>query len=205
MKGIIGKKLGMTQVFKEDGTLVPVTVVESQGMKIVQIKTEGKEGYNSIQIGFGEIKDKNVNKPKKGHFSKAQVENKRMLKEFRIDNPEEFEIGQEIKVDMFEEGEIVDVEGTSKGKGFQGAIKRHNHSRGPETHGSKYHRAVGSLGASAHPARVFKNKKLPGHMGHEKVTVKNLEIVKVDLEKNLLLIKGAVPGPKKGTVIIRKK
>ncbi len=205
MKGIIGKKLGMTQVFKEDGTLVPVTVVESQGMKIVQIKTEGKEGYNSIQIGFGEIKDKNVNKPKKGHFSKAQVENKRMLKEFRIDNPEEFEIGQEIKVDLFEEGEIVDVEGTSKGKGFQGAIKRHNHSRGPETHGSKYHRAVGSLGASAHPARVFKNKKLPGHMGHEKVTVKNLEIVKVDLEKNLLLIKGAVPGPKKGTVIIRKK
>lgn len=205
MKGIIGKKLGMTQVFKEDGTLVPVTVVESQGMKVVQIKTEGKEGYNSIQIGFGEIKDKNVNKPKKGHFSKAQVENKRMLKEFRIDNPEEFEIGQEIKVDLFEEGEIVDVEGTSKGKGFQGSIKRHNHSRGPETHGSKYHRAVGSLGASAHPARVFKNKKLPGHMGHEKVTVKNLEIVKVDLEKNLLLIKGAVPGPKKGTVIIRKK
>ncbi len=205
MKGIIGKKLGMTQVFKEDGTLVPVTVVESQGMKVVQIKTEGKEGYNSIQIGFGEIKDKNVNKPKKGHFSKAQVENKRMLKEFRIDNPEEFEIGQEIKVDLFEEGEIVDVEGTSKGKGFQGAIKRHNHSRGPETHGSKYHRAVGSLGASAHPARVFKNKKLPGHMGHEKVTVKNLEIVKVDLEKNLLLVKGAVPGPKKGTVIIRKK
>jgi len=205
MKGIIGKKLGMTQVFKEDGTLVPVTVVESQGMKVVQIKTEGKEGYNSVQIGFGKIKDKNVNKPKKGHFSKAQVENKRILKEFRIDNPEEFEIGQEIKVDIFEAGEIVDVEGTSKGKGFQGAIKRHNHSRGPETHGSKYHRAVGSLGASAHPARVFKNMKLPGHMGHEKVTVKNLEIVKVDLEKNLLLIKGAVPGPKKGTVIIRKK
>ncbi|HCX03866.1 MAG: 50S ribosomal protein L3 [Tissierellales bacterium] len=205
MKGIIGKKLGMTQVFKEDGTLVPVTVVESQGMKVVQIKTEGKEGYNSLQIGFGDIKDKNVNKPKKGHFSKAQVENKRMLKEFRIDNPEEFEIGQEIKVDIFEEGEIVDVEGTSKGKGFQGNIKRHNQSRGPETHGSKYHRAVGSMGASAHPARVFKTKKLPGHMGHEKVTVKNLEIVKVDLEKNLLLIKGAVPGPKKGTVIVRKK
>lgn len=205
MKGIIGKKLGMTQVFKEDGTLVPVTVVESQGMKVVQIKTEGKEGYNSVQIGFGDIKDKNVNKPKKGHFSKAQVENKRMLKEFRIDNPEEFEIGQEIKVDIFEEGEIVDVEGTSKGKGFQGNIKRHNQSRGPETHGSKYHRAVGSMGASAHPARVFKTKKLPGHMGHEKVTVKNLEIVKVDLEKNLLLIKGAVPGPKKGTVIVRKK
>jgi large subunit ribosomal protein L3 len=205
MKGIIGKKLGMTQVFKEDGTLVPVTVVESQGMKVVQIKTEGKEGYNSLQIGFGDIKDKNVNKPKKGHFSKAQVENKRMLKEFRIDNPEEFEIGQEIKVDIFEEGEIVDVEGTSKGKGFQGNIKRHNQSRGPETHGSKYHRAVGSMGASAHPARVFKTKKLPGHMGHEKVTVKNLEIVKVYLEKNLLLIKGAVPGPKKGTVIVRKK
>ncbi|MFO7886747.1 MAG: 50S ribosomal protein L3 [Eubacteriales bacterium] len=205
MKGIIGKKLGMTQIFKEDGTLVPVTVVESKGMKIIQIKTQGKEGYDSIQIGFGEIKDKNVNKPKKGHFGKAQVENKRILKEFRIDNPEEFEIGQEIKVDLFEEGEIVDVEGTSKGKGFQGPIKRHNQSRGPETHGSKYHRAVGSLGASAHPARVFKNKKLPGHMGHEKVTVKNLEIVKVDLEKNLLLIKGAVPGPKKGTVIIRKK
>jgi large subunit ribosomal protein L3 len=174
-------------------------------MKVVQIKTEGKEGYNSLQIGFGDIKDKNVNKPKKGHFSKAQVENKRMLKEFRIDNPEEFEIGQEIKVDIFEEGEIVDVEGTSKGKGFQGNIKRHNQSRGPETHGSKYHRAVGSMGASAHPARVFKTKKLPGHMGHEKVTVKNLEIVKVDLEKNLLLIKGAVPGPKKGTVIVRKK
>ncbi len=205
MKGILGKKLGMTQVFKEDGTLVPVTVIESNGMKVVQIKTEGKEGYNSVQVGFGDIKDKNVNKPKKGHFSKAQVENKRKLKEFKIDNPDDFEIGQEVKVDIFEEGEIVDVEGISKGKGFQGNIKRHNQSRGPETHGSKYHRAVGSMGASAHPARVFKTKKLPGHMGHEKVTVKNLEIVKIDLEKNLLLVKGAVPGPKKGTVVVKKK
>jgi large subunit ribosomal protein L3 len=205
MKGLLGKKVGMTQVFKEDGTLVPVTVIESKGMQVVQIKTEGKEGYNSVQVGFGDIKEKNVNKPKKGHFSKSKVENKRMLKEFKIDNPDDFEIGQEIKVDIFEEGEIVDVEGTSKGKGFQGNIKRHNQSRGPETHGSKYHRAVGSMGASAHPARVFKTKKLPGHMGHEKVTVKNLEIVRVDLDKNLLLVKGAVPGPKKGTVIIKKK
>jgi len=205
MKGILGKKVGMTQIFKEDGTLVPVTVIESKGMQVVQIKTEGKEGYNSVQVGFGDIKEKNVNKPKKGHFSKAKVENKRMLQEFKIDNPEDFEIGQEIKVDIFEEGEIVDVEGTSKGKGFQGNIKRHNQSRGPETHGSKYHRAVGSMGASAHPARVFKTKKLPGHMGHEKVTVKNLEIVRVDLDKNLLLVKGAVPGPKKGKVIIKKK
>ena len=205
MKGLLGKKVGMTQVFKEDGTLVPVTVIESKGMQVVQIKTEGKEGYNSVQVGFGDIKEKNVNKPKKGHFSKAKVENKRMLQEFKIDNPEDFEIGQEIKVDIFEEGEIVDVEGTSKGKGFQGNIKRHNQSRGPETHGSKYHRAVGSMGASAHPARVFKTKKLPGHMGHEKVTVKNLEIVRVDLDKNLLLVKGAVPGPKKGKVIIKKK
>nr|WP_120167043.1 50S ribosomal protein L3 [Thermohalobacter berrensis] len=204
MKGILGKKIGMTQIFRENGEVVPVTVIEAGPVTVVQKKTEEKEGYNSVQVGFEDAKEKKVNKPLKGHFDKSGVNYKKHLTEFRVDNPDDYEVGQEIKADVFEEGDKVDVTGISKGKGFQGAIKRHGQSRGPETHGSKYHRRPGSMGASADPSRVFKGKKLPGHMGHEKVTVANLEVVKVDTERNLLLVKGAVPGPKGGLLTIKE-
>ncbi|WP_069650741.1 50S ribosomal protein L3 [Caloranaerobacter ferrireducens] len=204
MKAILGRKIGMTQVFTEDGLVIPVTVIEAGPVKVVQKKTVEKDGYNAIQVGFSDIKEKKVNKPLKGHFDKAGVEYKRYLREFRVENADEYEVGQEIKADVFSAGDKVDVTGISKGKGFQGVIKRHNQSRGPESHGSKYHRAVGSLGASSFPSRVFKTKKLPGHMGHERVTVQNLEVVKVDAEKNLILIKGAVPGPKGGLLTIKQ-
>lgn len=204
MKAILGRKIGMTQVFTEDGVVVPVTVIEAGPVKVVQKKTVEKDGYNAIQVGYSDIKEKKVNKPLKGHFDKAGVEYKRYLREFRVENVDEYEVGQEIKADVFSAGDKVDVTGISKGKGFQGVIKRHNQSRGPESHGSKYHRAVGSLGASSFPSRVFKTKKLPGHMGHERVTVQNLEIVRVDAEKNLILIKGAVPGPKGGLLTIKQ-
>lgn len=204
MKGILGKKIGMTQIFGEHGVVIPVTVVAAGPMTIVQKKTMETDGYTAIQVGFGDIKEKRVNKPLKGHFEKVSKEYKKYLREFRVDNIDDYEVGQVLKADIFEAGEKIDVTGTSKGKGTQGAIKRHNQSRGPETHGSKYHRASGSLGASAHPARVFKGMKNAGHMGHEQVTVQNLEVVKVDLENNLLLIKGAVPGPKNGFVVVKE-
>ena len=204
MKAIIGKKLGMTQVFKEDGELVPVTVIQSEGMIVVQKKTEEKDGYNAVQLGYGNIKEKNENMPSKGHYKKAGVESKRVLKEFRTDNVDGYEIGQEIKVDIFSDGDKIDIIGTSKGKGTAGPIKRHGHSRGPETHGSKYHRAPGSLGAGTSPGRVFKGMPSAGRMGNERVTVLNLEIVRVDSEKGLILVKGAVPGPKKGIVTLRE-
>lgn len=204
MKAILGKKIGMTQVFKEDGELVPVTVIESDGVIVIQKKTIEKDGYNAIQVGFGKVKEKRVNKPTKGQFEKANVELKRFMKEFKVDNIDDYEVGQKIKVDIFSAGDKIDVIGTSKGKGYAGSIKRHGYSRGPETHGSKYHRASGSLGASAHPARVFKGTKLPGHMGSERITVQNLEVVKVDSERNIILVKGAVPGPKKGLVTIKQ-
>lgn len=204
MKAIIGKKLGMTQVFTEEGNLVPVTVIESQGMVVVQKKTIEKDGYNAIQVGFGKIKEKNVNKPKKGQFAKAGVEVKRLLREFRVENPDDYEVGQSITVDIFANGDKVDATGTSKGKGTAGTVKRHGHRTGPKTHGSKFHRAPGSLGASAYPARVIKGMKAMGRMGNEKVTILNLEIVRVDAERNLLLVKGAVPGPRKGFVTIRE-
>ncbi len=204
MKAIIGRKLGMTQIFKEDGTLVPVTVIESDGMLVVQKKTVEKDGYNAIQVGFGKAKERNVNKPKKGHFAKSNVEVKKLLREFRVDNPDEYEVGQLITVEAFAEGEKVDATGTSKGKGTAGVIKRHGHSRGPETHGSKSHRVTGSLGSSAYPARVIKGMKAAGRMGNEKVTIQNLEVVRVDAEKNLILIKGAIPGPKKGYITIKE-
>lgn len=204
MKKILGKKIGMTQIFEEDGRVIPVTVVEAGPLKVVQIKTMEKDGYNSIQIGYVDIKEKKINKPLKGHFDKAQVEYKKYLREFRVDNPEKYEIGQEIKADVFESGDRVDVVGISKGKGTQGTIKRHGHGRGPETHGSKYHRAVGAMAAASYPGRVFKGKKMSGHMGNQRVTVENLEIVRVDAEKNLLLIKGAVPGPKGGLLTIKE-
>jgi large subunit ribosomal protein L3 len=204
MKAIIGKKIGMTQIFKEDGILVPVTVIESEGMVVVQKKTVEKDGYNAIQVGFGKVKEKNVNQPKKGHFSKSGVEVKRLLREFRVENPDEYEVGQAITVEIFAAGDKVDAIGTSKGKGTAGVIKRHGHSRGPESHGSKSHRVTGSLGSSAYPARVFKGMKAAGRMGNERVTVQNLEIVRVDSERNLLLVKGAIPGPKKGFVTIKE-
>lgn len=204
MKGILGKKIGMTQIFTEDGNVVPVTVVEAGPVFVTQVKTEENDGYNAIQVAFEERKSKRINKPLKGHLDKSGVTPKRYIREFRVEKVDEFSLGQELKVDMFEAGEIVDVVGTSKGKGTQGTIKRHNQSRGPETHGSKYHRGPGSLGASATPSRVFKGQTMAGRMGNERVTIQNLEVVKVDTERNLLLIKGAIPGPKGGLVTIKE-
>lgn len=194
----------MTQVFTEDGTVIPVTVVEAGPLSVTQKKTEENDGYSAIQVGFTNQKENRVNKPKKGHFDKAGVEYKKFLREFRTENVDQYEIGQEIKADIFETGDKVDVTGVSKGKGFQGAIKRHNQSRGPMGHGSHYHRSPGSMGAASDPSRVFKGKKLPGHMGHVQVTVANLEVVRVDAEKNLLLIKGAVPGPRGAFLTIKE-
>lgn len=202
-KAIIGKKLGMTQIFDENNRVVPVTVIEAGPCVVVQKKTTEKDGYEAIQVGFGAIKEKLVNKPKKGHFAKAGVEFKRVLKEFKLDNSNEYEVGQEIKADVFKAGEKVDVSGVSKGKGFQGTIKRWNAHRGPMSHGSKFHRSVGSMGGSSDPSRTFKNKKMPGHMGNVNTTVLNLEVAKIIPEKNLILIKGGVPGPNKGLVVIR--
>lgn len=203
MKGILGKKLGMTQIFTEEGIVVPVTVVEAGPNVVTQVKTVEKDGYNAIQVGFEDAKEKSLNKPQKGHLAAANVLKKR-LKEFRVDAVEEFTVGQEIKADLFAAGEKIDVTGTSKGKGFQGPIKRHGQSRGPESHGSRYHRRPGSMGACSFPGRVFKNKKLAGHMGSVKVTVQNLEVVRVDADKNLILVKGAIPGPKGSMVTIKE-
>ncbi|SCZ08767.1 50S ribosomal protein L3 [Alkaliphilus peptidifermentans] len=204
MKGIVGKKVGMTQVFNEDGLVIPVTVIEVEPNVVTQVKTVEKDGYNALQIGYGTIKEKNVSKPMKGHFSKAGVTYKRLVKEFKVENPSEFTVGQEIKADLFKAGDKVDITGISKGKGFQGVIKRHGQSRGPMAHGSRYHRRPGSMGATSTPGRVFKGKKLPGHMGNVKITVQNLEIVMVDINKNVLLVKGAVPGPRKGLLTINE-
>ncbi|MEW8955400.1 50S ribosomal protein L3 [Clostridium sp.] len=202
-KAILGRKVGMTQIFNENGKVVPVTVVEAGPCVVLQKKTTEKDGYEAIQVGFGEIREKLVNKPKKGHFNKAGVAFKRYIREFKLENSSEYQVGQELTVDMFQAGEKVDITGTSKGKGFAGVIKRWNFSRGPMSHGSKYHRGVGSMGASSDPSRTFKNKKMPGHMGNVKTTVLNLEVVKVMTEKNVILIKGGIPGPNKGLVIIR--
>ena len=202
MKGILGKKIGMTQVFSADGAVVPVTVVEAGPVVVTQIKTEETDGYQAVQVGFEDVKEKALYKPKMGHLAKSGAK-KRSLKEFRVDSVEGYEVGQEIKADVFAEGDKIDVTGISKGKGFQGPIKRHGQSRGPESHGSRYHRRPGSMGACSYPGRVFKNKKLAGHMGSVKVTVKNLEVVKVDADKNLLLIKGAIPGAKGSTVTVK--
>ena len=203
MKGILGKKLGMTQIFTEEGIVVPVTVVEAGPNVVTQVKTVEKDGYNAIQVGFEDAKEKSLNKPQKGHLAAANVL-KKHLKEFRVDAVEEFTVGQEIKADLFAAGEKIDVTGTSKGKGFQGPIKRHGQSRGPESHGSRYHRRPGSMGACSFPGRKFKNKKLAGHMGSVKVTVQNLEVVRVDADKNLILVKGAIPGPKGSMVTIKE-
>ena len=203
MKGLLGKKVGMTQIFTEQGEVIPVTVVEAGPVVVTQIKTTEKDGYTAIQVGFEDAKEKALNKPQKGHLAAANVL-KKHLKEFRVDAVEEFTVGQEIKADLFAAGEKIDVTGTSKGKGFQGPIKRHGQSRGPESHGSRYHRRPGSMGACSFPGRVFKNKKLAGHMGSVKVTVQNLEVVRVDADKNLILVKGAIPGPKGSMVTIKE-
>ena len=203
MKGILGKKIGMTQVFTEAGEVIPVTVVEAGPVVVTQVKTIENDGYNAVQVGFIDAKEKSLNKPQKGHLAAANVL-KKHLKEFRMDSVEEFTVGQEMKADIFAAGEMIDVTGTSKGKGFQGPIKRHGQSRGPESHGSRYHRRPGSMGACSFPGRVFKNKKLAGHMGSVTVTVQNLEVVRVDADKNLILVKGAIPGAKGSVVTIKE-
>ena len=202
-KAIIGKKIGMTQVFDESGKIVPVTVVEAGPCVVVQKKTVETDGYEAVQLGFGDVREKLLNKPKKGHFAKAGVSLRRHLKEFRFENVSEYEVGQEIKADVFAVGDKVDVSGVSKGKGFAGVIKRWGQQRGPMSHGSKFKRAPGSMGASSDPSRTFKSKKLPGHMGAVNRTVLNVEVVKVMPEKNLILIKGGVPGANIGIVVIR--
>lgn len=204
MKSILGKKIGMTQIFTEDGAVVPVTVVEAGPMFVIQVKTVETDGYNAIQCGYVDKKEKKVTKPLKGHFDKVSVGYKRFVREFRLNEGETFETGQEIKVDLFAEGDKVDVIGTSKGKGTQGAIKRWNYRRGPEGHGSKSHRVAGARSAGTYPGRVLKGRKASGKMGNEKSTVQNLVVVKVDVEKNLILVKGAIPGPKGGLVTIRE-
>jgi len=201
-KGILGKKIGMTQIFTPEGRVVPVTVVEAGPCPVVQKKTVATDGYNAIQLGFSVLRESLSNKPRKGHFQKASLKPMRYVREFRVSDVESFEIGQEVKVDLFTVGDKIDVVGTSKGKGFAGMIKRHHASRGPMAHGSKYHRRTGSLGAKG-PARVFKGRKLPGRMGGERVTIQNLEVVRVDADKNLILIKGAVPGANKSLLILK--
>ena len=201
--GILGRKLGMTRIFAGDGSAVAVTVVQAGPCPVTQVKTAETDGYNALQIAFEEAKEKHVTKPMKGHFAKADVALKRTLKEFRLDNAESLNVGDVLKADSFEVGDIVDVCGTSKGKGFQGTIKRNNNARLKETHGTgPVHRHAGSMGACSSPSRIFKGKALPGHMGAEKVTVQNLEIVKIDAENNLIAVKGAIPGPKNGIVTI---
>ena len=219
-KAILATKVGMTQIFNEDGTLTPVTVLQAGPCAVTQIKTVENDGYEAVQVGFVDKKDKIINKDKggkkeivhrhgvtkaeQGHFAKAGVTGKRYVREFKFENASEYELGQETKADIFAAGDKIDATAISKGKGFQGAIKRHNQSRGPMAHGSKYHRHAGSNGACSDPSKVFKGKKMPGQMGAVKVTTQNLEIVRVDAENNLLLVKGAVPGPKKSTVIIKE-
>lgn len=209
----------MTQIFDENGVLIPVTVLQAGPCVVTQVKTVENDGYSAVQVGYGEAKNKivakdvagkkivnahGVNKAQQGHFEKAGVESKKFVKEFRFDNAEEYQVAQEIKADIFQAGDKVDATATSKGKGFQGAIKRHGQSRGPMAHGSKYHRHAGSNGACSDPSRVFKGKKMPGHMGAVKVTVQNLEVVRVDAENNVILVRGAVPGPKKSLVVLKE-
>ena len=202
-KAIIGKKIGMTQIFDENGKVIPVTVVEAGPCTIVQKKTVENDGYAAVQMGYGDVKPQRLNKPEKGHFAKADVAPKKTLKEFRLDNSDALNVGDVVKADTFAVGDSVDVSGTSKGKGFAGAIKRHNQHRLKETHGTgPVHRHAGSMGACSSPSRIFKGKGMPGQYGNVKVTVQNLEIVKVDAENNLIAIKGAIPGPKNGTVTI---
>ncbi len=219
-RAILATKVGMTQIFNEDGSLVPVTVLQAGPCVVTQVKTKENDGYDAVQVGFVDKKEKivnkdaagkkevihrhGVNKALKGHFTKAGVSSKRYVREFRFENASEFTLAQEIKADIFEVGDRIDASAISKGKGFQGAIKRHNQSRGPMAHGSKFHRHQGSNGAASSPSRVFKGKGMPGHMGCKKITIQNLTVVRIDAEKNLILVKGAVPGPKKALVTIKE-
>lgn len=203
-KAILATKVGMTQIFNEDGVLTPVTVLQAGPCVVTQVKTMDNDGYSAVQVGYINKREKLVNKPLKGQFDKAGVSYKRFVREFKLEDAQNYEMGQEIKADIFAAGDKIDASATSKGKGFQGAIKRHGMSRGPMTHGSKYHRHAGSNGSASDPSKVFKGKKMPGQMGNKKITIQNLEIVRVDTENNLLLVKGAVPGPKKSLVTIRE-
>lgn len=201
-KGLLGKKLGMTQVFSDTGEVVPVTVIQAGPCVVVQKKTEETDGYSAIQLGFADKSERRTNKPMKGHFSKAGASPKKTVREIRTQSVDEYEVGQVIKADLFAPGDVVDITGTSKGKGFAGVIKRHNFHRGPMSHGSMYHRRTGSLGATD-PARVFKGRKLPGRMGGDTVTISGLEVVQVDAERDLILVKGSVPGPRGGHVLVK--
>ncbi len=201
---IYGTKIGMTQIFDENGVAIPVTAIEAKPLTVVAKKTADKDGYNAIVVSFGDVKEKNVNKPRKGLFAKAGVEVQKHLREIKVENVDEYEIGSKITVEALNDIKAVDVQATSKGKGFQGVIKRHGQHRGPMGHGSMYHRRPGSMGSTTTPGRVFKGKKLPGHMGSKTSTVLNLEVVKVDTDKNVVLVKGSVPGAKKAVVRVRK-
>ncbi|MCI8558558.1 MAG: 50S ribosomal protein L3 [Lachnospiraceae bacterium] len=203
-KAILATKVGMTQIFSEDGVLTPVTVLQAGPCVVTQVKTKENDGYSAVQVGFVDKREKLVNKPLKGHFEKAGVSYKRYVRELKLEDAESYTLAQEIKADIFEAGDKVDATAISKGKGFQGAIKRHGQHRGPMTHGSKFHRHQGSNGACSDPSKVFKGKGMPGQMGHKRVTIQNLEVVRVDAENNLLLVKGAVPGPKKSLVTIKE-
>ena len=203
-KAILATKVGMTQVFTEDGALVPVTVLQAGPCVVTQVKTVENDGYAAVQVGFADKREKLVNKPLKGHFDKAGVSYKRYIREFRFENAADYKLADEIKADIFAAGDKVDATAISKGKGFQGAIKRHGQHRGPMAHGSKFHRHAGSNGAASDPSKVFKGKKMPGQMGNKKITIQNLEIVRVDAENNLLLVKGAVPGSKKCMVTVKE-
>ena len=203
-KAILARKIGMTQIFNEDGALTPVTVLQAGPCVVTQVKTVANDGYSAVQVGFEDIREKLVNKPVKGHFDKAGVPYKRFVREFRFEDAENYSVKDEIKADIFAAGDKVDATAVSKGKGFQGAIKRLGQSRGPMAHGSKFHRHQGSNGACSSPSKVFKGKGMPGHMGCKKITIQNLEIVRVDAENNLILVKGAVPGPKKAMVTIKE-
>jgi large subunit ribosomal protein L3 len=202
-KAILATKIGMTQIFAEDGELIPVTVLEAGPCVVTQVKTEENDGYSAVQVGFVDKREKLTTKPMKGHFDKAGTAPKRFVQEFKLDDAANYTVGQEIKADMFAAGDKVDATAISKGKGYQGAIKRHGQHTGPKTHGSKYHRHAGSNGMASDPAKVMKGKKMPGHMGHVQVTVQNLEVVRVDTENNVILVKGSVPGPKKALVTLK--
>ena len=203
-KAILATKVGMTQIFNEDGVLTPVTVLQAGPCVVTQVKTVENDGYSAVQVGFVDKREKLVNKPLKGHFDKAGVSYKRYVRELKLEDAEEYALAQEIKADIFAAGDKIDVTAISNGKGFQGAIKRHGQHRGPMAHGSKFHRHAGSNGACSDPSKVFKGKKMPGQMGHKKITIQNLEVVRVDADKNLLLVKGAVPGPKKALVTVKE-
>ncbi len=199
-KAIIGRKVGMTQIFDEAGKVIPVTVLEAGPCVVAQVKSVETDGYNAVQLGFGDVKESKLNNPEKGHFTKSKLPLKKHLREFRMDSVEDVKVGDELKADVFAKGDKVDIQGISKGKGFQGVIKRHHQSRGPMGHGSMYHRRPGSMGSTSTPGRVFKGKNLPGHTGRITVTIQNLEVVSVDLDKNVILVKGSVPGAN-GTIL----